>query len=434
MYWFGICLNTALIAAIGVLQLFFVGRFTRRSPQLWHYLLYLLLLFGSDWLANALEISWLGIALELLATYWMGRLALGSGSLMSWTAAILAVYVPQLAFGILNPLQIIFFQPLLGRPLLWLLLALSSLLALGGSLLCYHLMLSRFSLQEGRGDAPVWLLLTPGLFLFAVELYLLDTAYSQLPAAPYQPDPGHHLALLGLQLLALGALFCTLYAYRRTCDSFQTQAALASLTQETRAQRTYVDQAQLRYTRTRAFRHDLNNHLAVLEGLLKRGETAQAEAYLRKLSAVTGELSFPVSTGNQVVDILLGDKLALAQAEGTRVELSLALPQSGDVEDMDLCVIFGNALDNALHACRQCPAPTLLRISGEQQGDFLRLEFENTCLDAPAWRMDTGLSNVKAVAEKYGGTMTVDLLPQRFRLNVLLNRSGHQKDHSRQNP
>lgn len=108
-------------------------------------------------------------------------------------------------------------------------------------------------------------------------------------------------------------LFSSLYAYRRVYDGFETESALASLTQETRAQKSYVAEAQARYENTRAFRHDVKNHLTVLGGFLKAGNIGQAQTYLRKLDAATGELSFPFTTGNPVVDILLENKLALAR-------------------------------------------------------------------------------------------------------------------------
>lgn len=424
MDWFSAMLNTGIILTMGLLQLSFLGRFTKKPPAPWHYFVYLLLLYTSDRVATAWDGKWLGIASALLVTYWMARLVLGNKRLTAWTATILAVYVPQLAFGILNPLQMLLFPLAVGRPLLWVLVVLATLLALGGSLVCYGLILKWFSLGEGPS---VWLLLTPGLFLFAAEIYLLDTAYGQVTSVPSPAGP--QLLLLGLQLLALGALFTTLHAYRRTCDGLAAQAVLASLTQETRAQRTYVAQAQLRYERTRAFRHDMKNHLSVVEGLLKRGDESQALAYLQKLGTAAEALSFPVSTGNPVVDILLGDKLGLAQADGVQVAVSLALPRpSAQVADLDLCVIFANALDNALRACQQVEGQAFLRVTGARQGDFYMLEFENSCPPAPPWGMGTGLSNVRAVAERYGGVITVEQRPDRFRLNVLLNISGQETD------
>lgn len=232
---------------------------------------------------------------------------------------------------------------------------------------------------------------------------------------------GKHTALFLLQVLGLGTMLCTLYAYRHVCRELQSQAALRSLTQAARAQRIYTEEAQARYVKTRAFRHDIRNHLSVLSGLLNGGRAEEAAAYLQKLEAASSALSFPVCTGNPVVDVLLGEKLEAAKSAGISTEVSLCLPDPCGADDFDLCVIFANALDNAITACQSAGEKKSLRIGGERQGDFYRLIFENTCSGGPMPPMGTGLSNIRTVAEKYHGAMLVEKTDQRFFLHVLLN-------------
>jgi len=86
-------------------------------------------------------------------------------------------------------------------------------------------------------------------------------------------------------------------------------------------------------------------------------------------------LSFPCQIGNPVignlvVDIMLGEKLGLGKAAGISTEVSLRLPKPCGIDDFDLCVIFANALDNAIHACQAVKGAKSIRISGEWQGDF----------------------------------------------------------------
>ncbi|HCT90830.1 MAG TPA: GHKL domain-containing protein, partial [Lachnospiraceae bacterium] len=87
----------------------------------------------------------------------------------------------------------------------------------------------------------------------------------------------------------------------------------------------------------------------------------------------------------------------------------------------DLCVIFANALDNAIQACQSVEGRKTIRIRGERQGDFYRLAFENTCRDRPLPPPGTGLSNIKAIAEKYRGTMLTEKNGTQFCLHILLN-------------
>ena len=138
-------------------------------------------------------------------------------------------------------------------------------------------------------------------------------------------------------------------------------------------------------------------------------------------------------TGSAVIDILLADKLETARARGVTAEVSLLWPQESGVDDFDLCVIFANALDNALRACLAAPETGFIQVTGRRQGSFYRLSFENTCTPGPLPPMGTGLRNVKAAAEKYRGAVLAEKegsLP----LHVLLNISEPPGDRSARSP
>lgn len=59
-------------------------------------------------------------------------------------------------------------------------------------------------------------------------------------------------------------------------------------------------------------------------------------------------------------------------------------------------------------------------VSGRIQGDFLMIEVENSFHGKDTFKKGTGLSNVKKVAEKYGGAMNIETKEDVFILQVLL--------------
>lgn len=429
MDWFTICLNGLSLAAQSFLYMAFLCRLTGRRGQAWQVALCLLLLSGIEAVFSAA--GWgapAAMAAALAALYAMSRLALRNRPVPSCTAALLAVYIFQMAAGMVNSVEAVFFPHVSKGLPLYALVVLAVLASIALCVLCYGLVLRLLPLGEDQPD--LGLLPLPGLFFLAAELYILETAYSRLTLSP---EPlGRHLALLALQALGLAALLCTLYAYCRACRGVRAQAELDSLSQSVQAQRTYVAEAQARYEKTRSFRHDLQNHLSVLDGLLSAGRTEEARRYLEKLEAASGALAPPCRTGDPAVDALLGEKLALAEARGIPADVSLRLPEDGALDSLDLCVIFANALDNALQACGE--AEPFLRVRGERQGDFYRLEFENSCAAGPLPEPGTGLRNIRAAAEKYGGAAAYEKTGGRFRLDVLLNISGQRGGRSGQNP
>ena len=420
MDYFSLCLDGLCLLGLSAVHIAFVSRLTGKKQKIWHFVIYFFLLCTIQWFFTTFDFhDVLPVGAELLLLYSVSRLALQNRQFVSWAAAILAVYISQLSFGIVNSVEVILFSRMVGKKLLYLLLLLATLSVFAVCACCCGAVLKCLSLTEDPQMPYVGLLLFPGLFFFAAELYILQTSYTVLPSYISLGEIGKHSALFVMQILGLAALLCTLYAYRHICHSFQTQAALRSLEQATQAQKNYIAEAQMRYEQTKAFRHDIANHLSVLNGLLNHGELDESKAYLNKMKTVSTSLSFPYQTGNPVVDILLSEKLGLAKE--ITAEISLLLPRPCGIEDFDLCVIFANALDNAINACRLTEGVKSIRISGERQGDFYMLAFENTCLDEPLPPAGIGLSNIKSVAEKYDGAMLTEKVGQRFFLNVLLN-------------
>ena len=420
MDYFAPFLDALCLGGQGVMQLCFAGRLAGKRANAWHFAVYLLLLGAVQLAGIAFACgTLLPVGGGVLALYAAARFALGCPRPVSWLSAVLAFYVSQLSFGVINSLVAVVFPHFIGKPLLYLLVLAAQALFFPLCACCYRAVLKLLSWAEDGRTPYIGLLLFPGLFFFAAELYILRTAYSSVSPAVSLMEAGKHGTLLLLQAMGLAALLCTLYAYRHLCRGFQAQAALESLTQAAQAQKVYIAEAQARYEQTKAFRHDIKNHLSVLDGLLDGGKLEEGRSYLKKLTAASEALSFPCQTGSPVVDILLGEKLSLAKEIET--EVSLVLPQPRRIDELDLCVLFANALDNAIAACRSYDGIRAIRISGRQQGDFYMLTFENTCSDGPLPPAGAGLSNIRTVAEKYHGAMLTEKDGAQFSLHVLLN-------------
>ena len=128
----------------------FLCRLTGRRARPWFLAGYLLLLSGIHWTCAAA--GWYTPpAAALLALYGMSRLILKNRSAQSWTAAVLAVYVCQLAAGMVNSLEAMAAP---GLPKGWPLYVLVSLAAFAVPALCavcYALVLRLLALEE---DAP----------------------------------------------------------------------------------------------------------------------------------------------------------------------------------------------------------------------------------------------------------------------------------------
>ena len=233
--------------------------------------------------------------------------------------------------------------------------------------------------------------------------------------------------LLAMHLLGLLSLFCILFSYKKLQQNFHLSTEISLLEQEEYSLNRYVEEAKTRYDETKSFRHDIRNHIAVVKNLLQSGKLEEAVSYMEDMDDMAEKMSFPCSTNNPVVDILVGNKMGIAKSMGIDVDCSLLLPYPCCLRDIDICIILSNALDNAIQAVKGLDAgmEKYIHVSGRIQGDFLMMDIDNSLHGNGAFKKGTGLSNVKKVVEKYGGAMSIETQENKFVLHVLLILSQH---------
>ena len=278
----------------------------------------------------------------------------------------------------------------------------------------------------------MFLTLIPILMIFMMNEYISMLAFEFQFEVLMEEGPAGYLIsqgqLLAMYVLGLAGLFCILFSYKKLQQNFRLSTELSLLEQEEHSLNQYVEEAKARYDETKSFRHDIRNHIAVVKNLLQGGKLEEAVNYMEDLDDMAEKMSFPCSTNNPVVDILAGNKLGLAKSMGIGVSCSLFLPYPCGLRDIDICIVLSNALDNAIHACKSMGTETekFIHVSGRIQGDFLMLEIRNSFHGNGAFKNGTGLSNVKKVAEKYGGAMNIETQEKVFILHVLLIIPGDQ--------
>lgn len=123
-----------------------------------------------------------------------------------------------------------------------------------------------------------------------------------------------------------------------------------------------------------------------------------------------------------MLDILLGNKLGIAEENGIVAQCSLIVPYPCAISDIDFCIILGNALDNAISACNRMEngKQKYIHVSGKVQGDFLLIEIENSCTGGKAIHERTGIANIRTAAEKYQGAIEIQTEGEKFAISILL--------------
>ena len=178
--------------------------------------------------------------------------------------------------------------------------------------------------------------------------------------------------------------------------------------------------------------HDLKHQIAVVRA---ERNSDKREQYLQEMENDIKMYEAQNKTGNKVLDtILTGKHLYCVQHE-----INFTCVADGMLLDfmnlMDICTIFGNALDNAIECVEKIgdKSKRLIRTAVYSQSKFLIIRFENytelelTTKDSLpiTTKKDRqyhgyGLKSIRSTVEKYGGSMTVNVKDNWFILRLLI--------------
>lgn len=200
MDYFSLIMDGISIAGQGVMHISFVSRLTGKRRKLQHFAAYILLLTAIQLISVRLPLSGiLSISVGVLGLYAVSRFWMGNQRPVSWLAAVLAFYVSQLSFGIINSVEAALLPRFIGSPLLYMLLSAAQILFFILCAVCYRAVGQLLAWTEDSRMPHIGLMLFPGLFFFAAELYILQSAYSFLAPTISLEEVGRHSTLLFLR-------------------------------------------------------------------------------------------------------------------------------------------------------------------------------------------------------------------------------------------
>lgn len=117
----------------------------------------------------------------------------------------------------------------------------------------------------------------------------------------------------------------------------------------------HCEEVENMYRQTRGWRHDYRNHIQTMKAYLSMGMYEELADYLDQLDEDLNQVDTVIKTGNVMMDAVLNSKISVARAKRITVEAKAKVPQHLSIAEVDLCVILGNLLDNAIEACMQIP-------------------------------------------------------------------------------
>lgn len=178
--------------------------------------------------------------------------------------------------------------------------------------------------------------------------------------------------------------------------------------------------------------HDLKHQIALIRA---EEDPVKKDVYLEEIDHAINIYKSQYDTGNTVIDTILTGKSLYCNDQG----ISLSCVVNGELLDfmmvMDICSIFGNALDNSIESVQKIKdvEKRIIRVAVFSKNKFLMMRFENSFEETLTFRdglplttkSDSnyhgyGIKSVKTIIEKYGGHLSISAEDKWFVMKILI--------------
>jgi two-component system sensor histidine kinase AgrC len=184
---------------------------------------------------------------------------------------------------------------------------------------------------------------------------------------------------------------------------------------------------------TKAIRHDLRNHMFSISSLIQSSDKERTLHYISDIMESFGAEKNYASSGNIIIDSIINFKFQEAEQREIKTTLDLNIPENLEISPIDMTIILGNLLDNAIEAASEVKESSYMDVKIKYDKGRLVLQIDNPYAGEVIERNGRfittkedkdnhgiGLDSIKKVILKYNGTISVDYSDKVFSVAILL--------------
>lgn len=184
-----------------------------------------------------------------------------------------------------------------------------------------------------------------------------------------------------------------------------------------------------------AFKHDIRHHALVIKSMMDAKNYIEAAEYMDKFTE--NEIFENVGTlcKNFTVDSILKYYMSIARKNNIELKVNLSIPENINIDNIDLSIVIGNCIENAIEACNNIidKSKKYININAEIKGFQLIVKIKNSfngqvIKDGNVIKTSKngeghgiGLSNIRNVTEKYNGYLNIKYNDKEFEVNIIMN-------------
>lgn len=189
-------------------------------------------------------------------------------------------------------------------------------------------------------------------FNFFSNVYVEDTGNYV-----WNVHPGYTFLRVIYQIVSFAAILIAVIIYQRIKEKQREENMNLLLAEQIENTKQHISEVEKLYGDIRALKHDVGNHITVLENLYLKKETTEIEKYLAELKSAWSESVAEIKTGNPVTDVILTQKQKEAEEKGIDFRCKFMYPTDTGINAFDVSVILNNAITNAFEGVSGCKNP-----------------------------------------------------------------------------
>lgn len=221
--------------------------------------------------------------------------------------------------------------------------------------------------------------------------------------------------------------------YVKMQKEHEKQIEYEILQQRMKNQENNVKETKLLYQSIRKIRHDLKQHFGVVLMMLHEEKYKEAMNYLEKYNdTVICGISNKVFCNNDVINYIINSKCRICGNKGieTYIYVSNEVP---NLSDLDLCVLLGNALDNAIEGVPENGKKEIY-LELRSHDNFFMISVKNSIKESVLEKNPNlnstknensqhglGIMSMRETAEKYNGSLNFSEENNMFCCDILLD-------------
>jgi len=184
-----------------------------------------------------------------------------------------------------------------------------------------------------------------------------------------------------------------------------------------------------------AVKHDMRHHFSAIKAMLDEHKYSQATEYIEQFNQ--NELSNNISSvcQNFTADSIIKYYISVANSKDIDFIPNLIIPEDIGINSLDLCVVLGNCLENAIEACEKLEAnqKKFIKFSSQIVNSHIVFtiinRFEGKIIKNGDMIQSTkkgefhgiGFSSVKETVNKYKGNLDIKYSADEFEVDIIMN-------------